>query len=232
MRKFSLELPKFRLELNYKLVRRRKPLMAEPVLPTLAVVNKKYRTGTLPGKIARHLSESKHARKILVANMAAFVIVGTLLPGTTQSIQASDMPSQPDNTIIQSVNVPLDTEKTIVYPVPLPVRINQGFSAFHPGLDLSAQIGDPIKPMKAGVVVEAGFEADGYGNTILIDHGQGLTTRYAHLSKIDVSVGQTVTTDAIIGLVGITGHSTGPHLHFEVRQDGVAQNPFNYIPAN
>ena len=86
--------------------------------------------------------------------------------------------------------------------------------------------------MKAGVVVEAGYEDDGYGNTILIDHGHGLTTRYAHLSKINVSVGQTVTTDTTIGLVGITGHTTGPHLHFEVRQDGVAQNPLNYIPTD
>lgn len=206
--------------------------MSEHLVPTPAVVNKKYRSGTLPGKIARHISESKHTSKIFAANMAAIVIAGTLIPSATQSIQASDMPSQPDNTVIQSVNIPLDTEKTTVYPVSLPVRINQGFSAFHPGLDLSAQIGDPIKPMKAGVVVEAGYEDDGYGNTILIDHGHGLTTRYAHLSKINVSVGQTVTTDTTIGLVGITGHTTGPHLHFEVRQDGVAQNPLNYIPTD
>ena len=137
-----------------------------------------------------------------------------------------------NSAVIQTVSTPLDTEKTIVYPVPLPVRINQSFSAFHPGIDLGAEIGDPIKAFKAGKVVEADYVDDGYGNTVLIDHGQGITSRYAHLSQIEVKAGDSVTTDTEIGKVGVTGHSTGPHLHFEVRIDGVAQNPCSYITCS
>ena len=87
--------------------------------------------------------------------------------------------------------------------------------------------------MKAGVVIQAGYENDGYGNTILIEHNQGMTTRYAHLSKIEVKEGDKVDLSTTIGLVGISGHTTGPHLHFEVRIFGLPQNPLNYIaPSN
>ena len=89
-----------------------------------------------------------------------------------------------------------------------------------------------FKAFKAGKVVEADYVDDGYGNTVLIDHGQGITSRYAHLSQIEVKAGDSVTTDTEIGKVGVTGHSTGPHLHFEVRIDGVAQNPCSYITCS
>lgn len=231
MRKFNLELPKFRLELHMRLVKRRKPLVAEPIIPTVATVNKKYRKGTLAGKIVRHVSEHKSARKVFAANLAVVAIVSTIIPSLkTTDVLAAENQSQSDGVVIQSQNT-LQTQKTIQLPL-TQFKLNQGFSFFHPGVDLGANIGDSIKPMKSGKVVEAGFTTDGYGNTILIDHGQGLTTRYAHLSKIFVKVGQNVDTNTILGLVGVTGHTTGPHLHFEVRTYGFAQNPLNYIPTN
>lgn len=229
MKKFTLELPKFRLELNYRFVKRRKPLVPEPILPTPSVVNKKYRKGTLLGKVVRHVSEHKITRKFFAANIAAIVIVGTLLP-SAQATQASDMPVQStDATVIQTTDTPLITQDTIRYPLDVAVRINQEFSAFHPGVDLGAEVGNPIKPFMAGRVVEAGYVTDGYGNTILVDHGNGITSRYAHLSKIDVKVGDSVTTNTEIGRVGLSGHTTGPHLHFEIRINGNAINPCEYI---
>lgn len=228
MRKFSLELPKFRLELHAKLVKRRKPLVEDPFVPTPSVVNKKYRSGSMLGKFVRHLSEHKSVKRFFAGGLSAVVIAGTLLPASQGTVQAAASGSQDDGTVIQTQNT-LNTVKSIQFPLET-VKINQGFSIFHPGVDLGAEIGDPIKPIKAGSVIEAEYVTDGYGNTILIDHGQGLTSRYAHLSKIEVKVGDKVTTETEIGKVGITGHSTGPHLHLEIRQDGVALNPLSILP--
>jgi hypothetical protein len=95
---------------------------------------------------------------------------------------------------------------------------------FHTGLDLSAKTGTPVCAAGSGMVAKAGM-TKGYGNLIIIDHGDGLTTRYAHLSKINVKEGNEVEGGQLIGKVGSTGQSTGPHLHFEVRVDGRPKNP-------
>lgn len=228
MKKFSLELPKYRLQLHYQLVKRRKPLVTEPIIPSVKAVKRKYRSGTLIARFVRYISDHKSAKKIFAANLSAVVIAGTLLPGTQNSVQAADFNAQPNETVIQAQNT-LITEKSIQYPLEV-IKVNQGFSFFHPGVDLGAEIGDPVKPVKAGVVIEAGYETDGYGNTIVIDHGDGLDSRYAHLLKIEVQTGQEVTTNTEIGKVGITGHSTGPHLHLEIRQNGFPLNPLSVLP--
>lgn len=103
-----------------------------------------------------------------------------------------------------------------------------GRRRFHDGLDIAANHGNRVYAYTDGKVVQAGWNG-GYGNCILIDHGNGLKTRYAHLSKINVRVGQRVQTGEAIGTVGSTGNSTGPHLHFEVIKWGRTQNPLNYL---
>lgn len=222
MKKLSLELPKYRLQLHFRFIKRRKPLVDPSIIPTAAVVNKKYRSGTLLGKVARHLGEHKAARKIFAANFAVFAIASAFLP----TVKASTMPPS-DETVIQAEN-PIDTQKGIQLPLGT-FELNQGFNFFHPGVDLGAEIGDPIKPVKSGVVTFAGFSYDGYGNNIIIDHGKGLTSLYAHLSKIEVKIGQNVDMNTEIGRVGVTGHSTGPHLHLEIRQNGVPLNPLTVL---
>ena len=179
------------------------------------------------GKIARHVSEHKNVKKYLAVNLSALVIAGTFLPSTQSSVQAADFAADPGETVIQTQNT-LKTEKSIQYPLET-VKINQGFGLFHPGIDLGAEIGNPVKPIKAGVVIEAGYASDGYGNTIVIDHGKGLTSRYAHLSEIEVRVGDQVITDSEIGKVGVTGRSTGPHLHLEIRQNGIPLSPLSVL---
>lgn len=101
---------------------------------------------------------------------------------------------------------------------------------YHKGQDIAAPMGTPINATADGVVVVAGW-VGGYGNGIYIDHGNGITTRYGHLSRIDVVVGQTVKQGGHLGLVGSTGRSTGPHLHYEVRINGQPTSPLNYLPA-
>ena len=98
----------------------------------------------------------------------------------------------------------------------------------HEGLDIAGPIGAPIKAPAAGVVVRAGANGS-YGNFVAIDHGYGIQTRYGHLDKILVKVGQRVKRHQQIATLGNTGRSTGPHLHYEVRVNGVPVNPAKYI---
>lgn len=98
---------------------------------------------------------------------------------------------------------------------------------FHAGMDFSANVGTPVYATGNGTVQKAGWEGL-YGNCIVINHGFGYATRYAHLSKIDVKVGQKVVRGETIGKVGSTGKSTGPHLHYEVHLKGQIMNPVNY----
>lgn len=101
---------------------------------------------------------------------------------------------------------------------------------FHKGQDISAPTGTPVNATADGVVVIAGW-LRGYGKGIYIDHGNGISTRYGHLSRIDVAVGQTVKRGEHLGLVGSTGRSTGPHLHYEVRINGQPTSPLPYLPS-
>ena len=102
--------------------------------------------------------------------------------------------------------------------------------AQHSGLDFRAPTGSPIRAAAAGRVIEAG-SAGGYGRMVEIDHGYGLTTRYAHMSSIAVNEGDAIQKGAIIGYVGSTGRSTGPHLHYEVRIDEEATDPMRFVRA-
>jgi murein DD-endopeptidase MepM/ murein hydrolase activator NlpD len=103
-----------------------------------------------------------------------------------------------------------------------------GRPAMHPGIDFLAPTGYPVRATAGGTVVTADY-AGGYGNMVEIDHGNGVTTRYGHLSAILVRVGQIVPKGALIGRIGSTGRSTGSHLHYEVRLDGTPVNPLAYI---
>ena len=102
--------------------------------------------------------------------------------------------------------------------------------AMHTGLDIRADTGEPARATAAGTVTMAGWNG-GYGKMVEVDHGNGFATRYAHLSAIDVEVGQTVRIGQIVGKVGSTGRSTGPHLHYETRVDGDAVDPQRFLRA-
>ena len=103
-----------------------------------------------------------------------------------------------------------------------------GEGAFHSGVDISVPFGTKVEASADGIVLEAGPES-GYGNQVLIDHGYGLTSKYGHLSKIFVVVGQDVKRGQVIGAVGMTGKATGPHLHYEVHVHDTPVNPAKYL---
>jgi murein DD-endopeptidase MepM/ murein hydrolase activator NlpD len=105
-----------------------------------------------------------------------------------------------------------------------------GRAAMHTGIDFAGAQGTPVRATGEGRVISAGDQG-GYGLAVEVDHGNGVTTRFGHLSRIDVGVGQTVTPGTRLGLIGSTGRSTGPHLHYEVRINGEPVNPQRYIDA-
>ncbi len=105
-----------------------------------------------------------------------------------------------------------------------------GRPAMHTGLDFRAATGDPVRATANGKVVSSGW-AGGYGRMIEIDHGNGLSTRYGHLSEIAVKIGDQIKIGQVIGAVGSTGRSTGPHLHYETRIDGDAVDPQKFLRA-
>ena len=105
-----------------------------------------------------------------------------------------------------------------------------GAGAFHAGLDFRGPVGAPIYAAAKGVVSFAGVR-QGYGNCVEIDHGNGLTTRYAHMSRLGATVGQQIAAGNVIGAIGSTGRSTGPHLHFEVRIHDRPVNPRPFLEA-
>ncbi|MBI2336973.1 MAG: M23 family metallopeptidase [Deltaproteobacteria bacterium] len=107
-------------------------------------------------------------------------------------------------------------------------RVKLFYSRHHAGVDIAAPIGSPIVSPSEAVVAFVGLKG-GYGKTVILDHGKGVTTLYGHNSEIYVDAGEKVKAGELISRVGMTGHSTGPHLHFEIRQGGKAVNPMNYI---
>lgn len=108
-------------------------------------------------------------------------------------------------------------------------NLTQGFRSGHDGIDIGAPSGTAVFASRGGTVVIAGWNNGGYGQLVTMDHGGGFGTYYAHLSKILVTPGQRVAAGAVIGQVGSTGRSTGPHLHFEIRQNGTPVDPAGYL---
>jgi murein DD-endopeptidase MepM/ murein hydrolase activator NlpD len=107
----------------------------------------------------------------------------------------------------------------------------EGEREFHKGVDISGPTGTAVRATGDGIVIQAQPTYGGYGRLIVVDHGSGFQTYYAHLSRILVQVGQEVRRSEVIGAVGSTGRVTAPHLHYEVRRNGVALNPYGYMRA-
>lgn len=134
-----------------------------------------------------------------------------------------------EDTVIEETTTPLTTKRVVQYPV-AEVKITQGYRLFHPGLDLDGVTGDAVRPIKDGRVEAISLSKFAYGNAIILDHGEGTTSLYAHLSKIYVLEGQDVTTNTVIGEMGASGRSSGDHLHLEIRKDGRPINPYFVLP--
>jgi murein DD-endopeptidase MepM/ murein hydrolase activator NlpD len=130
----------------------------------------------------------------------------------------------------RSVSTGRASSSGLIWPVSGPVTSGFGmrWGRMHTGIDVAVPVGTPVRAAASGTVIYAGWMS-GYGNLVAIDHGGGLATAYAHNSSLFVRVGQSVQQSDTISLSGSTGHSTGPHVHFEVRVNGVPVDPLGYL---
>lgn len=145
-------------------------------------------------------------------------------------IKPKEAPSAPRSTFYAKVPAAGTVGGSGQFIWPTSGRISQGFSWYHKAIDIANQNAPDILAADSGKVIIAGWVAPtAYGNRVVIDHGNGFITLYAHMSKIYVSVGQRVNKGQPIGKMGSTGRSTGTHLHFEIRLNGSNQNPFNFL---
>jgi murein DD-endopeptidase MepM/ murein hydrolase activator NlpD len=122
----------------------------------------------------------------------------------------------------------------LAWPAPGAITSPFGGARHHPGIDIDGVTGDPVVAAGAGTVMLAGGAPagySGYGNVVMIDHGNGIATLYAHLSRVDVAMGQAVAQGQQVGAIGATGLAFGDHLHFEVREAGKPVDPMLWLPA-
>ena len=180
--------------------------------------------------ILRPLVAHRSLRVAVGVNL--MLLVGFLaIYGPLPSFAGDSTGGQLEINIHPEGEVNLATRPSVQLPV-ADFRLTQGFSWYHPGIDMAVPVGRPIHPIMAGTVATVEYGRFGYGNNITLAHANGYGSRYAHLSKIEVAKGQTVNLDTEIGQVGSTGHSTGPHLHLEIYSSGEAVNPKTVLGLN
>ncbi len=147
-----------------------------------------------------------------------------VVPGGTKPYESRDVITAYDGP------VPEDAQVLGLFSWPTSGVLTQGYWYGHRAIDIGGFIGEAIRASDGGYVSYAGWTDIGYGYLIVLDHQNGFQTYYAHLSNILVDEGQTVAATQVIGEMGSTGNSTGPHLHFEIRYDGYPTNPLIYLP--
>lgn len=179
---------------------------------------------TPSSRIFRHLFENKKVRQVLGLNLTAVVFLTGV---TTTPISALSGNPATEITANPAI-IQLTTDHSVRLPVET-LHITQGYHFFHPGVDLAEEAGLPVYPIMDGRVEAVFYDRFAYGNHILVDHGSGFKSFYAHLAKIVVKENQEVDRNTVIGTVGSTGRSTGPHLHLEVYDNGRPFNPLTIL---
>lgn len=155
----------------------------------------------------------------------------TLQPGQKLIIPGGIKPYIPKRVTVYEGPIPKDAKKgSGAFVWPMSGIITQKYWQGHQAIDIYAPKGTPIVASDSGFVAVVRYSNVSYGNTVIIDHGNGFQTLYSHFSVIYVEVGQSVAKGEVLGLCGRTGKATGPHLHFEIIKDGIRRNPLAYLP--
>lgn len=202
----------------------------EAELASLEVEKEKKQSyfGGLKRRRGELLGAVKQERDQIADNVYEMEILTRELEQSLQSIIREAQAINENN----SSKAPIRSERNFVWPVRGFITSNYGYRVhpirgsviFHSGIDIAAMYGAPICATASGLVIYSGWYG-GYGNAVIVDHGNGYSSLYAHCSTVFVGKGQSVTQGNIIASIGSTGMSTGPHLHFEIRQNGVPVDP-------
>ena len=165
-------------------------------------------------------------RQVLGVNLAGLAFfAGIVVPQTQEAMSTLEVVMETQKTVI------VVEQSAGLFRWPLKeFGISQRFSVYHPGMDLTDPIGTSIFPIADGVVTWTKYLPYGYGSHVLITHNDGMQSLYAHMKKVLVREGQGVTKNTPLGFVGVTGWSSGSHLHFEIYQDGTPTNPMEVLP--
>lgn len=201
------------------------------ILPATGVRHTVSSGDTLLRIAAKYDIDVEEIKKINRLNDDSTLVIGEslLIPGG-RPIRVNIPTRSPSSFAVRSpVSVPAarETGTTLLWPTSGRV-ITQYYHSRHSGLDIDGHYDSPIYASEGGVVVTAGWNPNGYGNYVIIDHGGGLRTLYAHASQLFVKAGQQLTRGEVIAMVGTTGRSTGTHLHYEVRVGNRRENPLRY----
>lgn len=191
-----------------------------------------FRSGSRLSRLLRPIFEARSIRAVFGAQLAAAVVmVGTFDVSGSQIIQTSTEPI-PAPVVVSVPNQSITTEERgFQIPTVANLGISSRFTSWHPGYDFRAPLGSEVRPIGAGVVVSIIHGSTGYGRYVVVDHGNGWRSLYAHLGKITVEEGDHVELTTKLGEVGVTGWTTGPHLHLEVYKDGVTVDPASVLPV-
>lgn len=222
MIKLNFNLP-FKKRLHIQVSKRRQNSTDTTLFPRLEEV-RRVKKGSKISRYFRHVFEYKKIKRLLGTNIAFAIIATTLLPN-----QAGVINVEAVQTVTAESPIVLPTQSEAQFPVK-EVRTTQGFRLFHPGIDLDGVTGDPIRPILGGNVEAVDRSRYAYGNAVYINHGNGLTSLYAHLSKILVKEGEEITQETVVGLMGATGNAHGDHLHLEIKKGGIPVNPLTILP--
>lgn len=175
------------------------------------------------GRITIYPNVVKQLKSLLGLSLVSLILIISITKTTSIGGSIALALERPANPAIDTTSARL-----IQNPVEF-VSQSRGFAWYHAGIDLAAKTGTPVKPIMAGIVQKTAYH-NLYGNYVVIAHNQNLESLYAHLSKIYVKENQEVSLEAVIGEIGSTGFSTGPHLHLEIRQNGKFLNPAEIVP--
>lgn len=191
-----------------------------------------FRTSSYLSLLFRPVLESKYIKATLAGPMVAAAIVGSAqaLPMNGANMATWEISEPLTQVLDYSEVIPTSTnDSQLILPVTSLLGISQNYHPGHPALDLRAEIGSEVVSMQSGTVSLVEYSAFGYGHRVEVMHEAGVTTLYAHLGEMNASVGEYVSAGESLGQVGMTGMTTGPHLHFEIRQDGATINPLPVI---
>ena len=176
-------------------------------------------------KSLRKFFEKKTIKKIFGFNLAAVV----LFTGVVSAPLSAFNQTQAQETVALTTQVvQLTTESSVRVPLDS-LEVTQGYSGFHRGVDLNGALGNPVYPVMDGTVEAVFYNRFSYGNHIIVDHGSGFKSLYAHLAKVVVQPGQSVDKNTVLGTIGSTGWSTGSHLHLEVYDQEKTFNPLTIL---
>ena len=189
-------------------------------------LRKRFRTGNLVSRILRIVFERPWIKTAMGVPLAAGVISMGAYSG---ELSSSALPAVEPNPLVLETPEIFTTETTFHSPVTRNLGVSQRFFSYHKGYDIRSPLGSSVSPISGGQIAAVTGGFDGYGNRVIVNHGNGLSSLYAHLGEMNVKIGQIVSKNDKIGEIGMTGWTTGPHLHLEIYQNGIPVNPRLYL---